>query len=196
MVKALMGFYIIIRGPAGSGKSAVASGLAKELNARCIHFDDILAKHKLDKIEGSGISTENFIKGDELVVDGIRELLERGQIVIIDACFYRRGHIAHLINSLPFRHYVFSLEASTEECIRRNKLRGNGLTWSTERIPTGGTEEAPEGQYGIFRSRTLEEKDIRDVHALVSRLKVGVPIETGGKGVDDVIRDIKSRLSF
>ena len=46
-----MSYYVIIRGPAASGKSTIAKKLAKELNAYYIHFDSVLARHKLDIIK-------------------------------------------------------------------------------------------------------------------------------------------------
>src|SRR3989338_1384848 len=102
-----MSYYVIIRGPAASGKSTIAKKLAKELNAYYIHFDSVLAEHKLDKIEGDGISTENFIKGNEIILNKASEILEKNQAVIIDACFYRKGHIDHLIKNLPYKHFIF-----------------------------------------------------------------------------------------
>ena len=52
-----MSYYIIIRGPAASGKSTIAKILSEELNAHHIHFDSVLADHNLDMIEGDGITT-------------------------------------------------------------------------------------------------------------------------------------------
>ena len=163
-----MSYYIIIRGPAASGKSTIAKNLAKELNAHYIHFDSVLAGHNLDIIEGDGISTENFIKGNDLIIGKIKERLGEGQIVIIDACFYRKGHIEHLIKNLPYKHFIFSLKTSLEECIRRNESR----------------------------RKKMRKKDIQDVFALVSRLELGIPIRTEGKTIDQIISEIKSHISF
>ena len=161
-----MSYYIIIRGPAASGKSTIAKRLAKELNAHYIHFDSVLADHNLDIIEGDGITTENFTKGNNLIIGKIKERLVEGQIVIVDACFYRKGHIEHLIKNLPYKHFIFSLKTSLEECIRRNESRG----------------------------KKMREKDIRDVFALVSRLEIGIPITTDGKTVYNVIKEIRSHI--
>ena len=57
--------FVIIRGPAGVGKSTIAKAIAKKLGALYISFDEILSKHNLDIIEGDGISAENFVRGNE-----------------------------------------------------------------------------------------------------------------------------------
>ena len=159
-------YYIIIRGPAASGKSTIAKRLAKELSAHYIDFDSVLANHNLDLIEGDGISTENFIKGNNLILDEIKERLRKGQTVIIDACFYRKRHIEHLIKNLDYRYFIFSLKISLKECIRRNE----------------------------FRKEKMTKKDIRDVFNLVSRLEIGTPITTEGRTVDEVIKEIKKHI--
>lgn len=162
-----MSYYIIIRGPAASGKSTIAKRLARELSAYYIDFDLVLSKHNLDVIEGGGISTENFIKGNNLILEKIKERLGKGQIVIIDACFYRKGHIEHLIeNLLPYKHFIFSLKTSLKECIRRNR----------------------------YRRKHMTEKDVEDVFNLVSGLEIGTTIETEGKPVDNVIKEIKTYI--
>ena len=42
-----MSYYIIIRGPLGSGKSTISKKLARILGAKCVHVDGILEKHGL-----------------------------------------------------------------------------------------------------------------------------------------------------
>ena len=159
-----MSYYIIIRGPAASGKSTIAKKLAKKLHAHYINFDSVLSDHNLDIIEGDGISTENFIKGNDLIISHIKKRLEKNKIVIIDACFYRKRHIEHLIKNLPYKHFIFSLKTSLEECIRRNESRG----------------------------KKMKKKDIENVFTLVSQLKIGITITTEGKTVDGIIKEIKS----
>lgn len=162
-----MSYYVIIRGPAASGKSTIAKRLARELNAYYIDFDSVLSKHNLDAIEDDGISTENFIKGNNLILEKIKERLGKGQIVIIDACFYRKRHIEHLIENLPFKYFIFSLKTSLKECIRRNESRRGNMA----------------------------EKDIQSVFNLVSKLGIGTPIETEGKTVKSIIEEIKNHIS-
>ena len=161
-----MSYYIIIRGPAASGKSTIAKKLAKKLHAHYINFDSVLSDHNLDIIEVDGIGTENFIKGNNFIISHIKKRLEKNQIVIIDACFYRKKHIEHLIKNLPYKHFIFSLKISLEECIRRNEARG----------------------------KKMKKKDIEDVFALVSQLKIGITITTEGKTVDGITKEIKSHI--
>lgn len=162
-----MAYYIIIRGPAGSGKTAIARRMAKELGAFYVDFDKVLADHGLDKIEGDGISSENFIKGDNLIIGDARKRLDSGQPVVIDACFYRKAHINHLAKNLHYKHFIFSLKCSLKECIRRNNERGKEMT----------------------------ENDIHDVYRLVSRLRTGIYIDTESGTIKESIEKIKRNLS-
>ena len=120
-----MSYYIIIRGPLGSGKSTISEKLAHVLNAKHIHVDEILEKHGLDKMppDAPCIPAENFIKVNEIVLPEVKNLLSEGKIVIFDACFYHKEVIEHLIENLPFEHYIFTLKAPLELCIERDSKR-------------------------------------------------------------------------
>lgn len=157
-----MSCYIIIRSPAGVGKTTVAKRLAPRLSARIICFDEIMAKHNLDTIVGDGISTENFIRGDKIILEELKSILKKDGIIIIDVCFYRKGHLDHLIKSLPCRHFIFTLKASVEECIKRDK----------------------------GRIKPMPKHDIIDVDKLVSGYEVGIPIDTEGKTADETVEEI------
>ncbi len=161
-----MSYYIIIRGPAGSGKSTIAKRLAKELNSFYLNFDKVLAEHKLDKIEGDGISTKNFIKGNKLILDDVRKRIKLNHVVIIDACFYRKRHLNHLVKNLPYKHFIFSLQSSLKECIERNKKRDKEMT----------------------------DQDITDVYNLVAKYKIGIFISTENRKEKDVIDEILQYL--
>jgi len=47
-----MSYFIIIRGPAGVGKTTIAKKLAARLGETYISFDKIMREKGLDKIEG------------------------------------------------------------------------------------------------------------------------------------------------
>jgi predicted kinase len=116
-----MAFFIIIRGPLGVGKSTIAERLSKVLNAEYVSIDLVLEKHGLDKVgrDAECIPVANFIKADEILLPRIKQKLKSGKNVVFDACFYHREHIEHLISSLPYTHYVFTLKAPLPVCIER-----------------------------------------------------------------------------
>lgn len=157
-----MNCFIIVRGPAAVGKSTVAKRLAERIDAEFITFDKVMTDNRLDKIEGDGISTGNFVKANSIVLPLALEALKSGRSVVFDGCFYRTGQIEDLLKKLPFKHYIFTLYASLEECLKRNAKRLN----------------------------PLKEKEIKQVYKLVKSLKVGIKIDTTGKGINDVIAEI------
>ena len=44
-----MSYYIIIRGPAGCGKSTISKILKEKLNAFYISFDEVVEKYQLEE---------------------------------------------------------------------------------------------------------------------------------------------------
>ena len=119
-----MSYYIIIRGPLGCGKSTIAKRITKKLNAKYIPIDRILDKHDLTKDRESGyISQKSFIKANEIVAPEARKILEDGIPVVFDGNFYWKSQIDDLIKRLNFRHYVFTLKAPLQVCIKRDLQR-------------------------------------------------------------------------
>ncbi len=162
-----MSYFIIIRGPLGCGKSTIAERLSKILNAKYISIDKVLEEHGLDKVnpEAECIPIENFIKANKIVLPKVKEKLDNGKIVIFDACFYHKEAIRHLIQSLPYPHYVFTLKATVEVCIERDSKRG----------------------------KTYGEDAARAVHKIVSRFDYGTIIDIT-KSLDEAIEEILSYL--
>jgi|TARA_B100001964_G_C13822181_1_gene417795 shikimate kinase len=119
-----MSYYIIIRGPAGVGKTAIAKRLAKILDAYYISYDNIMRENELDIVEGDGISSKNFIKANNIILPVIKQK----EVAIIDGCFYRKEQIDHLLSKLKKRVYIFTLTADIVECLKRNKKRKNPMT--------------------------------------------------------------------
>lgn len=162
-----MSYFVIIRGPLGSGKSILSNQLAETLGAYVVNVDNVLEQNQLDQTapESSGIPVENFIQANEIVLPKVKDLLKNGQSVIFDGCFYYQQTIEHLIKSIPYPHYVFTLKAPLEMCIQRDSSR----------------------------SKTYGEDAARAVHGLVSQFDYGISIDVTGS-IDDALRAMLSEL--
>lgn len=158
-----MEYCILIRGPAGVGKTTIAKELARSINADYFSFDKIMEKNRLDNIVRNGIPSKNFIKANEIILHLIREKKR----VVLDGCFYRKKQINHLLKNLKTKVYIFTLDADVTECSKRNKSRKNSLT----------------------------DEAIKQVHDLVSRIKVGIIINTAEKNVKHIISEILSHIN-
>jgi shikimate kinase len=163
-----MTYFIIIRGPLGVGKSTVAKALAKELNAKYISIDEKLAEHKLDFIpkDADCISKENFIKVNQLILPLVKNSLSEDLPVILDGNFYHQEQIDDLIENLHFQNHLFNLKAPLSTCIKRDNNR----------------------------EKTLGKDATTAVYNLVNRFSIGIDIETDGKNVPEVVREILEKL--
>ncbi|MBN1169486.1 AAA family ATPase [Candidatus Micrarchaeota archaeon] len=163
-----MNYFIIIRGPLGVGKSSIAKRLSKILEAEYVPIDLVLEKLGLDKVEKDVgcIPAANFIMADDHILPTLEKKLREGKAVIFDACFYHKEHIEHLIQHLPYPHYVFSLKAPLEVCIKRDYKRNK----------THGNDAAAA------------------VYQLVSRFDYGIVIDVSSKNINQTIKEILSYL--
>ncbi|MDP3881313.1 MAG: AAA family ATPase [Nanoarchaeota archaeon] len=117
-------YYIIMRGPLGSGKSTISGQLAREINATHISIDRILDEFGLTKDKEAGyISQKSFLKANQIAVERILPMLKEGKIIIFDGNFYWKSQLEDLLNKLKFKHFVFTLKISLEECIKRDSGR-------------------------------------------------------------------------
>jgi len=158
------GYYIVIRGPLGVGKSTIAKALAKILKAKYISIDKVLEENGLDK-EDNNFTPEDFIKADNIVLPKSKKAIEDGSIVIFDGCFYFKEQIEHLEKNLP-RGYVFNLKAPLQTCITRDSKR--------KRVYGKGAAKA--------------------VHELVSKFDNGINIKTSNKTISQVVKEILTVL--
>jgi shikimate kinase len=158
-----MEYCIIIRGPAGVGKTTIAKELARNLNADYFSFDEIMEGNKLDTIVGDGIPSENFVKANEIILD----LIKNKDRVLLDGCFYRKEQIDHLLNNLKAKVHIFTLKADIAECSKRNNTRMNPLA----------------------------DNDIKQVYNLVSKIKIGIIINTSGKSIKQIVSDILNHIN-
>lgn len=163
-----MGYFIIMRGPLGSGKTTIAQKLKSRLDAEYISIDLILKNHGLDKVSPKAecIPLENFIKANEIILSAVLEKLKRGKIMIFDACFYHKKALEDLVRKLPFPHYVFTLKAPLNICIERDKKR----------------------------NKTLGKEAVTAVYKLVSRFDYGMVIDASRGTSDKVVKEIVLHL--
>lgn len=161
-----MSYFIIIRGPAGIGKTTIARKLANLLDAEYISVDDILREQQLDVVEGECIPLSNFLKANDIAVSIAKPLLSNSRKVVIDGNFYHKEQVLALIRDLGFQNYVFDLKATVDECIKRDS----------------------------DRVKPLGALSIRAVHSLVSRFNYGTRIDTAKKSEGDVIKEILQHL--
>jgi thymidylate kinase len=162
-----MSYFIIIRGPAGVGKTTIANALAKTLHGFHISIDSILAQHGLDYVPGDSCVPEHkMLAANKIVVPVAQKKLAAGQIVIFDGNFYHKSQIEDLTAALGYPSFVFTLKADLETCLARNKART---------VP-------------------LQEQGVKDVFELVSQFDYGVLVNTNNKTVEKVVREIITGL--
>lgn len=121
-----MNFFIIIRGPLGSGKTTIAKKLAEIINAEYIAIDEILDEHDLTQDREDGyISQKSFLKANEIAVFQADNFLKKGKNVIFDGNFYWKSQIEDLVQKLDYPHHIFTLQAPLSICIERDSKRKN-----------------------------------------------------------------------
>ncbi|MFT4326284.1 MAG: AAA family ATPase [Candidatus Woesearchaeota archaeon] len=155
---------IIIRGPLGVGKTTIAKEISVRCNAHYISFDEVLVEYNLDK-EDDVFTALDFIKANTCILDDCQKVLQEGQSIVFDGCFYFLEQINHLQEHLNASFIIFDLKASLETCIKRDANR--------------------EKSYG--------EKAAQEVFVLVSKHDVGIAINVE-KPFNVVIEEIVSLL--
>jgi predicted kinase len=154
-------YYLIVRGPLGSGKSTVSERLARSLRAQYVSIDRILEESNLEQWESGFISESSFLRANEIAARTARPQLDQGRPVIFDGNFYWRSQIADLVGRLDFPHHIFTLRASLEVCVDRDARRS-----------------PPHGR------RATEE-----VYAKSTEFEAGIGIDATPP-VDDVVKEI------
>jgi len=155
-----MAYYIVIRGPPAVGKSTISIRLASRISAQYICLDNVRREFR------HTFSEEDKIKTLEKALPRVLDKLESGRSVILEEVFYYPSQFRYLENNLPFDRYIFSLQASLEECVRRD----------------------------AGRSSAMGEARVERVYGFVSRYDCGIKIETKGRHSEDVVDEITSHL--
>lgn len=163
-----MSFYVIIRGPLAVGKTTIAKNIAKTLRARYYGVDKVLEDAGLTKEpkEGGYISQKTFFKVNNMITAEAREYLERKIPVIFDGNFYWKSVIEDLVKQLNYPYYIFTLVASRDVCIKRDKAR-----------------TSPHG-----------EDAARVVYKKATSFRYGIEIDTSKKSADEVVEEILKRV--
>ena len=163
-----MSYYIIIRGPAGVGKSTVSRLLSEKIGAEAVNFDKIMDDLGMDYVPGEKwIPLDKFLKADDAMLPKFQDELEKGNRLILDGNFYHMEQIEDITSKLHFPHVVFTLKADLKSCIERDKSRNNGLG----------------------------EKAIGDVFKLVSAFDYGICIDTGNKSPLQIVKEICAHIN-
>ncbi len=162
-----MSYYIIIRGPAGVGKTTISELLADKVYANVAHFDALMDKLGLDYIQGEKwIPLHKFLKADATTVPEFKKELLNGKNIIFDGNFYHEEQVEDIISKLDFPHLVFTLKADLKDCIERDTTRKNGLG----------------------------EQATTDVFNLVSAFDYGIRIDTRNKKPEEIVSEILVHL--
>lgn len=160
-----MSYYIIVRGPLGSGKSTISLHLSKILKAEYVSFDKVLEDNGLDRVDDA-FTQEDFIKANKIVLKEALNNLKEHKIVIFDGCFYFKEQIKHLVKNLPYKGYIFTLKTSLETCIRRDRTR----------------------------KKVYGRQAAKEVYDLVSKFDDGIKINNNKKTEKEVVKEILSFL--
>lgn len=119
-----MGYYIIIRGPLGSGKTTISRRLSLELGAHYVSIDEILEEYNLEEWEEGYVSLTSFIRANEIAVKLALKYLVEGRAVVFDGNFYYRSQIEDLENRLiGHSPQIFTLGVPLHMCIERDAMR-------------------------------------------------------------------------
>ncbi len=106
-----MSYYIIIRGPAGVGKSTVSRLLSEKIGAEAVNFDKIMDDLGMDYVPGEKwIPLDKFLKADDAMLPKFQDELEKGNRLILDGNFYHMEQIEDITSKLHFPHVVFTLK--------------------------------------------------------------------------------------
>ncbi|MEK6760545.1 MAG: AAA family ATPase [Nanoarchaeota archaeon] len=162
-------YFIILRGPAGVGKTSVGKELSKKLKGYYVPFSQILKKNNLHYKGGKSIPEKNFFKANEIIAPVIMNKLKKGKNVILESNFYHKSPIKDLIKKINFsRVLVFTLKASLKNLILRDKFRD--------------------------KKKKIGKERVISVYKLVKKFDYGIILNTNNKNKKEVMSEIKSFL--
>ena len=131
------------------------------------HFEKIMKSFGMDYISGDKwIPLDKYLKAHKIKIPELKDKLRNEINLIIDHNFYHKEQIEDLIKNIGFKHFIFTLKADLNECIRRDKTRAGGLG----------------------------EQAIKDVFKLASAFDYGINIDTNRKTPEETVEEILSYL--
>lgn len=164
-----MSYYVIIRGPAGAGKTTIARAVAKRINACYVSLDSILHEKDRGPVEGGCINEESFLRVNRVIIPKANRLLKQGRNIILDGNFYHKSHLEDIIRKVGYPHFVFTLKAPVEECISRDASR-------------------------VRNKGRIGAKEVRTVHRLTGKFDFGIDISTNKKTRKEIAEEILKLL--
>lgn len=157
---------IILRGPAGAGKTTISRILQKKLNAVIVNYDKELWKRNLNYVKKEKcVPEENFFTVNKEIIKKINDNIITGNYIVIEQNFYHKTCLLDLSENIKGEVFIFTLEADVEECIERDKKR-----------------------------KGIGEEAVRDVHRMTSSFKHGIKIDTKNKNPEITADEIISYL--
>lgn len=159
------GFFVIVRGPLGAGKTTLSERLARVLGGQHLAIDRILEEQDLEQWEDGYISEKSFLRANAFAVREAEPALRRGTPVVIEGNFYWRTAVDDLVTRLRFPHVVFTLKVPLSVCFARDAGRKVSL--------------GPDG--------------VREVYEKTTTFDYGVGIDATG-AVEDVLATMMREL--
>ena len=162
--------YIIIRGPAGVGKSKLAKNLVIWFRRRKIKIKSF-NPGSLRRRYNLSFSLEDKLKLDNILIQKTKKLINEGYVIIFDEVYYYPKQITNFNKKLG-RPIIISLKASLKKCLERNNYRRS--------------------------KRKLLDKNVIEVYKLDKSFKKGYVINTENKSKNEVLKQtiklLKSKL--
>lgn len=127
---------VILRGPSGAGKSTVAKRLHEESKRKVVLIQqDYYREQILNDREGLKSSSKQMRL--EMFETDIRIALRHGYNVIVEGILNTRTHLP-IFESIwkdhPEENYLFYLDVSLEETLRRHKNREKSANFGSEEM--------------------------------------------------------------